>query len=37
MDRCARLEENTVYRGVIGWQSFEPWLSRIENLAPETI
>ena len=28
--------ENTVYRGVTGWQSFEPWLSRIENLAPET-
>jgi hypothetical protein len=28
--------ENTVYRGVSGWESFEPWLSRIENLAPET-
>ena len=28
--------ENSVYRGVTGWQSFEPWLSRIENLAPET-
>jgi hypothetical protein len=28
--------ENTVYRGVTGWASFEPWLSRIENLAPET-
>jgi hypothetical protein len=28
--------ENTVYRGVTGWESFEPWLSRIENLAPET-
>jgi hypothetical protein len=28
--------ENTVYRGVTGWQSFEPWLSRIENLDPET-
>ena len=28
--------ENTVYRGVTGWPSFEPWLSRIENLAPET-
>jgi hypothetical protein len=27
--------ENTVYRGVTGWPSFEPWLSRIENLAPE--
>ena len=29
--------ENTVYRGVTGWASFEPWLSRIENLAPETV
>ena len=28
--------ENTVYRGVTGWESFEPWLSRIESLAPET-
>jgi hypothetical protein len=28
--------ENTVYRGVSGWASFEPWLSRIENFAPET-
>jgi hypothetical protein len=28
--------ENTVYRGVTGWASFEPWLSRIENLGPET-
>jgi hypothetical protein len=27
--------ENTVYRGVTGWPSFEPWLSRIENLAPD--
>jgi hypothetical protein len=29
--------ENTVYRGVTSWQSFEPWLSRIENLTPETV
>ena len=29
--------ENSVYRGVTGWASFEPWLSRIENLAPETV
>jgi hypothetical protein len=29
--------ENTVYRGVTGWASFEPWLSRIEELAPETV
>jgi hypothetical protein len=28
--------ENTVYRGVAGWASFEPWLSRIENLTAET-
>jgi hypothetical protein len=28
--------ENTVYRGITGWESFEPWLSRIEHLAPET-
>jgi hypothetical protein len=26
--------QNTVYRGVTGWASFEPWLSRIENLSP---
>jgi hypothetical protein len=29
--------ENTVYRGVAGWPSFEPWLSRIERLAPEAV
>ena len=29
--------DNTVYRGVTGWESFEPWLSRIENLAAETV
>ena len=29
--------ENTVYRGVTGWASFEPWLSRIERLTPETV
>lgn len=27
---------NSVYRGVIGWSSFEPWLSRIEAFSPET-
>ena len=26
--------ENTVYRGITGWASFEPWLSRIEKLEP---
>jgi hypothetical protein len=31
---CAR---NLVYRGVTGWQSFEPWLGRIEALAPERV
>jgi hypothetical protein len=29
--------ENTVYRGVTGWEGFEPWLSRIESLAPESV
>jgi hypothetical protein len=28
--------ENTVYRGITGWPSFEPWLSRIESLPAET-
>ena len=28
---------NAVYAGVIGWESFEPWLSRIEELKAETI
>jgi len=28
---------NEVYRQVTGWESFEPWLTRIENMAPETI
>ncbi len=27
---------NSVYRGVTGWSSFEPWLSRIERFSPET-
>ena len=26
--------QNSAYRGVIGWKSFEPWLSRIEALSP---
>jgi hypothetical protein len=26
---------NAAYRGVTEWESFEPWLSRIEGLAPE--
>lgn len=26
---------NTVYKGVTGWDSFEPWLSRIEELKPD--
>ncbi len=29
--------ENTVYRGVTGWPSFEPWLSRMETIEPETL
>ena len=28
---------NAVYRGVTGWESFEPWLSRVETLAEETV
>src|SRR5271170_4837140 len=28
---------NAVYREVTGWKSFEPWLGRIEAMAPEKI
>ena len=28
---------NEVYAGVRGWQSFEPWLSRIENMGDDLI
>jgi hypothetical protein len=28
---------NRVYAGVTGWKSFEPWLSRIESMAAETL
>ena len=28
---------NRAYLGVTGWQSFEPWLSRIEEMAPEKV
>jgi len=28
---------DTVYRGVTGFDSFEPWLTRLETLAPEKI
>ncbi len=28
---------NSVYAGVTGWKSFEPWLSRIEQMQPETL
>jgi hypothetical protein len=28
---------NEVYRDVTGWERFDPWLSRIETLMPETI
>jgi hypothetical protein len=30
-------EQSEVYAGVLGWDSFEPWLSRIEDLTPNTI
>lgn len=28
---------NLVYRGVTGWGSFEPWLSRVEHFSPELL
>ena len=28
---------NAVYKGVTGWESFEPWLSRIETLEPDKV
>jgi hypothetical protein len=28
---------NRVYLGVTGWDSFEPWLSRVETMQPETL
>jgi hypothetical protein len=28
---------NAVYREITGWESFEPWLGRIETMAPEKI
>ena len=28
---------NRVYAGVTGWDSFEPWLTRIEELRPEAV
>jgi len=28
---------NRVYAAVTGWESFEPWLSRVEAFAPETL
>jgi hypothetical protein len=28
---------NDVYSGVVGWESFEPWLSRIENFNEDSI
>lgn len=28
---------NAVYRDVVGWENFEPWLSRVEELQPETV
>lgn len=29
--------QNSVYRGIAGWESFEPWLSRIETLDPSVV
>lgn len=28
---------NSVYRAVTGWESFEPWLSRVENFAADAL
>ena len=28
---------NDVYREVMGWDSFEPWLSRLETMPAETV
>jgi hypothetical protein len=28
---------NDVYRGITGWDSFEPWLTRLEMMAAETV
>ena len=28
---------NEVYAGVVGWESFEPWLSKIEQMSPDAI
>lgn len=28
---------NLVYAGVTGWESFEPWLGRVERMDPQTI
>ena len=28
---------NDVYKGISGWESFEPWLTRLETLPAETV
>jgi hypothetical protein len=28
---------NDVYQGIAGWESFEPWLTRLETMAAETV
>ncbi len=28
---------NAVYEAVTGWESFEPWLSRVEQMSPEAV
>jgi hypothetical protein len=30
-------QRNRVYAGVTGWASFEPWLSRVETMEPDTL
>jgi len=30
-------QRNRVYAGVTGWESFEPWLSRVEQMSADTL
>ncbi|MBS1813590.1 MAG: phosphatidylinositol kinase [Acidobacteria bacterium] len=30
-------QRNAVYAGVTGWESFEPWLSRVETMSEDTV
>ena len=38
MRRCAGVYyRNEVYREIMGWESFEPWLTRLETMPAETV